>query len=259
MTDLLDAEARALLNDARAADEPTAADRERIRAAVLLAAAGGAGVTAGAAASVKASGFFATAGAKAGLGLTACALCAGLGAAWMQAETAPASVPVPVVDAPAGAVAAPAVAPTAEIVEADTVDTSTAAAAETQPSEDLATQAAVPEPAPARRPRRIRRAESTPAVSERPAAPEAPDLAAEIATLRAAQRASAEGDHEASLRLLDAHGAHESGAMAAERQAARIVSLCALGRVDEGRQLAAAFLREHRSSPLATRVRSACR
>lgn len=48
------------------------------------------------------------------------------------------------------------------------------------------------------------------------------------------------------------------GVMEEEREAARIVALCQVGRADEARTLAARFLSERPTSPLAARVRAAC-
>ena len=49
-----------------------------------------------------------------------------------------------------------------------------------------------------------------------------------------------------------------SGALAEEREAARILALCGVGRTEESREARGRFLREHPQSPQATRVRGAC-
>ena len=84
-------------------------------------------------------------------------------------------------------------------------------------------------------------------------------LAAEAALLQAAQTALASGAPAAALLQLEQH-ARESpaGALAQEREALRVVALCAAGREREGRAEAATFLRAHAGSVLAERVRGAC-
>jgi hypothetical protein len=81
----------------------------------------------------------------------------------------------------------------------------------------------------------------------------------EAALLHAARGALAGGDAKAALALLDEHGARfPKGALVAERQAARVFALCALGRSIEARRAASAFLAQNPRSPLAGRVRDAC-
>jgi hypothetical protein len=61
------------------------------------------------------------------------------------------------------------------------------------------------------------------------------------------------------LSLLDAHAREFSkGVLAHEREGLRVLALCKLGRLDEGRRLQQRFLSQHASSPLAARVRAAC-
>jgi hypothetical protein len=81
----------------------------------------------------------------------------------------------------------------------------------------------------------------------------------EAALLHAARGALAGGDARAALALLDEHGARfPKGALIAERQAARVFALCALGWSTEARRAASAFLAQNPRSPLAARVRNAC-
>jgi hypothetical protein len=81
----------------------------------------------------------------------------------------------------------------------------------------------------------------------------------EAALLHAAREALAGGDAKAALTLLDEHGARfPKGALVAERQAARVFALCALGWSVEARRAASAFLTQNPRSPLAARVRNAC-
>ena len=92
-------------------------------------------------------------------------------------------------------------------------------------------------------------------------APAAPDrLAIEAQELRAAQRALRAGDNERALALLqqqDAH--HPSGALAQERQAARVLALCQGQQVALARREAESFAARFPESPLLGKVRSACR
>jgi hypothetical protein len=65
------------------------------------------------------------------------------------------------------------------------------------------------------------------------------------------------GDAARALALLEEQSA--GGAqLREERAAARILALCQLGRADEARAAAAAFLAERPSSPLTDRVRASC-
>jgi hypothetical protein len=59
--------------------------------------------------------------------------------------------------------------------------------------------------------------------------------------------------------MIDQHRARfPNGTMVEERESERIVVLCALGRTDEARAAASAFLRDRPRSPLAGRVRASC-
>jgi len=61
------------------------------------------------------------------------------------------------------------------------------------------------------------------------------------------------------LRILEDHARRfPNGALAEERDAARVLALCDLQRLDEARDVARRFLREHPRSPLAPRVAHAC-
>ncbi|HXK19685.1 MAG TPA: hypothetical protein VNG33_17865, partial [Polyangiaceae bacterium] len=48
------------------------------------------------------------------------------------------------------------------------------------------------------------------------------------------------------------------GALGQEREAARIMALCAAGRVAEGRAAAERFLSTHAGSPVGAHIRSSC-
>ena len=91
-----------------------------------------------------------------------------------------------------------------------------------------------------------------------PAANE-PTLTGELELLRAAQQARSSGNYSQSLdKLLQHERRYPDGALSAERDGTRILVLCDAGRKLESRELAEAFLRQHPTSPLRSRVRSAC-
>jgi RNA polymerase sigma-70 factor (ECF subfamily) len=101
---------------------------------------------------------------------------------------------------------------------------------------------------------RAPRVTSPPASSDRK-----PDVEAELALLRDARSALSAGDPSRALELTDAHArAFPHGVLAEERRATRIVALCSLGRVTEGRREAQAFVARAPDSPLAERVHTAC-
>jgi RNA polymerase sigma-70 factor (ECF subfamily) len=101
---------------------------------------------------------------------------------------------------------------------------------------------------------RAPRVASPPASSDRK-----PDVQAELALLRDARSALSAGDPRRALELTDAHArAFPHGVLAEERRATRIVALCSLGRVTEGRREAQAFVERAPDSPLAERVHTAC-
>ena len=77
--------------------------------------------------------------------------------------------------------------------------------------------------------------------------------------LRDVRAALASGQPERAMAMLDARGGeHDQGVLGEEREAARIVTLCALGRIREAGEASRRFFAAHGSSPLAERVRRAC-
>jgi hypothetical protein len=87
----------------------------------------------------------------------------------------------------------------------------------------------------------------------------APNLAEETQLLADAQRALSAGTPERALALIEAHKARfPQGDLSQEREAVRVVALCALGRVREAGRARAQFLRAWPSSPLASRISAAC-
>jgi outer membrane biosynthesis protein TonB len=264
-------EARGILDEGRGGDDPTAADRARNRAALMRAiAAGGAGGAALASgAGAAATGASKVAGALS-LGWKVAAALAvasavGAGALWAHAR-GEANAPVTTATAATVAAAPPALV---EVPEAQPP-------APAQPASAAPVARAEPAPSPPRVAvvKAPRRPEAEPApladekppppppapiVDEKPAPLPAPEdtLPAETQRLREAHGALQGGDPARALALLDEKAA--AGAqLHEEREAARALALCQLGRVEEGRAAAERFLRESPRSPLADRVRAAC-
>jgi hypothetical protein len=106
---------------------------------------------------------------------------------------------------------------------------------------------------------RISRARPAPAkVRATPSASAESGFTEDARLLRDVRVALAAGDGDKALSLLEAREANKaSGVFAEEREAAKIVTLCALGR-HEAHAAATRFLTTHGSSPLAERVRRAC-
>jgi outer membrane protein assembly factor BamD (BamD/ComL family) len=77
--------------------------------------------------------------------------------------------------------------------------------------------------------------------------------------LAQAQRELASGDPDGALSTLQKHALrYPSGALSPERDAARVLAMCASGKRAQARPLAERFLSAHPTSPLAPRVRAAC-
>jgi hypothetical protein len=250
-------EANGLLDAARYGDEPTHADRDRVRAAIAarLAAGAAAAIGVGMAAKAPASALGTAGGASAAAApvgvatkvLIAAALVGaiGVGAATvgvaLRSPKPPAQMPaqpVPVaVDVPASA-------------GGPTQDTAS------RPGEAVALSEA-------------RAAGSRPTLRTGPvtagaalsahAAAATGDVAAEVRLLSEAHAAMRGGDAERALVLLEEHARrYPKGALGEERDAAKIAALCALGRVAEARQAADRFLRAAPLSPHAGPIRASC-
>lgn len=82
-------------------------------------------------------------------------------------------------------------------------------------------------------------------------------LEAELELLQEVQSDLRRGAPREALAKLDAHRT-EDRQLLAERSAARILALCAIGRVDEARRRAAAFLKQHPRSVQRTAVVESC-
>lgn len=86
-----------------------------------------------------------------------------------------------------------------------------------------------------------------------------PTAPSELTLLDGAAQRLRNGDEEGALRLLDEHLAlYPAGVLRTERAGLRVLSLCALGRVTQGRAERTAFLAAAAGTPLAVRVRRAC-
>jgi len=225
----LSPEARALLDAACSGDDPSAADRERV-ARSLAASLGVAALAPSTAQAATAAGGVSAAVTTlkaAAVVLALAAFAAGaLSPRRAPRTAAPASAPVgvrPSSSSPQVAVSAPALPRPAPV--------------------GVAAPVVVVAP--------LRPARPTPAPVD--------SLEAELGMLGEAHRATLGGDPARALTLLAAHGErYPRGALRQERSVERVLALCSLGRRDEARAVADAFLRAHPSSPLAPRVEASC-
>lgn len=84
-------------------------------------------------------------------------------------------------------------------------------------------------------------------------------LAEELALMREVRTALSSGNASRALTLLDEHARRfPRGTLGQERQATRVLALCAAGRVGEARAEAARFEKAAPRSPLLPRIRSSC-
>ncbi len=279
-------EARAILEGGRDGDDPTAADRARIRASVARAiAGGGASLPGEAALPAQASGMLAG-GWKVFLAVVAIGAVGVVATIRFASSPAPAEPPAvttasaaelqaPPSQAPAvplTAAISPALAPPASGPPGESVPSAEPIAH--APAAPTAVRAPAAEPRP---PQPIPAPQDPVTVGERPSpaspppppavaataspatAPTAPadTLVEETRRLREARAALKGGDAARALSLLDERGA--AGAqLREERAAARILALCELGRVADAQALGGRFLAESPRSPLADRVRASC-
>lgn len=238
--------ARRLIELGRVGDEPDAAAKDRVRSRLLLAAGTAAAASATAKTATAAGKLWAGAAmVKIAGGVCAVGIAAG-GATWFAASRAPDPQPQQQVQAPAVRQHA--------IGSGEQPETPVIAVAEPEATVE------------AQRPTRQKAAaiastsapmESATAPSEPPAAPSS--LEGEIRLLRDAQAALSRGDASRSLELLEQHQSrYPNGVMSQEREAARVIALCKLGRRDEARAEAAHFVEQHPTSPLSARVRGSC-
>jgi hypothetical protein len=98
-----------------------------------------------------------------------------------------------------------------------------------------------------------------PVEPRRPASTAAPSLELETRAFGDVQRALREGRPGDALRLLaEQEHAFARGALHEERAAARVLALCAAGRIAEARSARERFLASYPQSPAAERVRASC-
>ena len=235
MSDLGPTERR-LLSALRAADEPTDADRARVRARVLAKMGVASGVVSIAA---KSSAAPAAVSWKVGAAIVAVIGSVG-GAAWMatSAQQGPHAAARPQSAGPAAAPKLTAIAP----------------ASEPAPAVALGERAES-----AQRPAPATHGEARPAKAPNGALQDPADLDGELALLEQAQQALKQGDSARALEQLEKHAAeHPTGVLAAERAAVHAVALCESGKLTEGQLEARRFLDRNPTSPLGARVRAAC-
>lgn len=241
----LERPARALIDRARAAENPTDEDRRRVRMRVMAAVAAGAATAAvtttaaTAAGSTAASATVGTstllwAGVSKSVAIGAIAGLVAIGGSEMLRAAGGPESPAPL--APSARVAAMTVGKPAVPRAAESVS----------------------DPPPPKSSADVKPAK--PAESNRDArAPGSASLKEEVELLKEARRAMATGDDTKAKRLLDEHADRfKSGALKDERLAARAMLLCQQGPSEEARRAAAQFFAEAQSTVLAERVRAAC-
>ena len=240
----LSVEARALIERVGLADGPSAERRTRVKrrlvATLAAAGVGMGGVTSAAATSAHVG----AAGVALGTATGKSALTLGSVAVWLAAGAGLGTL----VATPAFVLrlsAAKSPAPSAPVAAPARVETPKAPQAE-----------AVPAPARELPP-------STPEHKERSLVsapvPAKPSLSDETALLSSAQRELAAGNATQALALLATHAERfPNGTLAEERGAARVLALCALGRVTEARREAELFVAKSPRSPLTPRLRESC-
>jgi hypothetical protein len=143
---------------------------------------------------------------------------------------------------------APAAAPRARTVES---------AAERQPDVRMALPVKAPEQVEPSEP--VPQPVAAPAPRAARAAREA-DIGAELALIEAAQQSLQRTQPSRALGQLEQHArSYPRGLLASEREALRAIALCEAGRGAEGRKVRDLFLARAGSTPIAERVRKACR
>jgi hypothetical protein len=226
----MDKAARDLLERARDAHDPTAADRARVRRKLAVRVVAGSAALGGMA---KASMLGSSTLLKIALPLVI------LGAAGAYAVHA-------------ARVQAPAPIPTASTIEVPAIVAPPQVAAEAT--------TVVPPPATTEAPAIT----APPVVSHaaqhpKPRVEAPPDLDAENLLVTEAQGAIQRKDFATALAKLDAYDrAFHAGILVEEARAARVVAVCGAGRTAEAQTLGRVFLATYPRSPLAPRVRTSC-
>jgi hypothetical protein len=279
-----------IIQEANLADGPTLADRQRVRdklitklgagallsGTVIAASATSSAASAGAAAAVTSSagavtsGVLAASGASAGLGIAAkiTLVSAIVGAVGVGATavpwnkiTAPSTTSAktsPIKSTPV----TPPTATTTKTTVLKAVEDKAPVQAEQAPVAPVVAEASVQARqttvAPVVAPASLRTIK--PRLTRTVLSEETPSqLEGEIELIRAAQVALQQGDSARALAELDKHKLQfPKGVLFQEREAARAVALCELGRIDEGRQVAQRLLIESPHSPMAQRIHRSC-
>jgi hypothetical protein len=227
----LDQQARAIVDAGRDAEQPSAADRDRIKRAVLVQIAAG-----GAIASTAVAGTLSL-GAKVGLAVVAVTLVGGgaVGVLKARGSHAPAVPPARL---------APAASPVPTLPPAAVVE-------------------AVPQPAPATmddKPGKVERPrKATPSLGRGEKGPAADQITAEVEVLKRAREELRLGRPARALEaLIEYDRRFDRGVLGEEREAMAAIAACQASPGPAAQAGAEAFMRKAPASPLRERVREAC-
>lgn len=243
----LSPEAASIVDAARDGDNPTAADKRRVRAAIMAQVAVTAGATQSAQAATHAPAAT-TAGAGAGgaikalvVALVAGGIAVGGYVAMSGGDTEP---------------RAALVAPDPDEVDYDMPPDELPAVE--APAEPAGVEPAGVEPAPSPTPRRVER--TTARSSAGPAStPSLSQLRAEKRLIDRARQALSAGQPGRALAILGEHRQrYRRSQLAAERDGTEVLAHCASGEIERARRAANSFLRRYPDHPMAARVRASC-
>ena len=266
----LSREARSALDAGLRDDGPSDEQRARVKARLLVALGTGAAALGGSAAAAEAASVAATgATVAAAEGLAVGSLliwfgagaAAGVGVSGVVVAARYVATPHAAVSMSARPPSAPSVVPQPDLpVHGAPVSTSAAdgeAADETPSVRAPAPSVVAPSAVTALPVANPPSAPNPPPVAS--AAPVASTLSEEAALLERAQRALAANAPSAALAVLSEHERRfPAGALREERQAAKVLAFCALGRVAEARTLARAFVSTAPGSVLVPRLERSC-
>jgi hypothetical protein len=258
----LSPQARAILNAAARADDPSPEDRARVRRSLAIALASGTG--AGAASAQAATAALATSAPAAKtltvVGVSKLAKLIALSSVIVSTFGVGVYLALPHSEKPAPSPAARESIPAASRLEAPPPETEpepTAppkAAAQAAPSES---PSPIPRSRAAKPSHGAKRSQARPAVSV--PAREGPEILEELRGLDAAEVALKSGAPERALALLDQHQSRFSASsLWPERTALRIHALCQAGRASEARTLFENYLHHPESRPYAYSIRGSC-
>lgn len=265
--------ARSIIEEAKLADTPSAADKQRIRERLIARLGAGAfasGAVIGSSASSAASGAGTASSSGAGGGLSAVSGASGAAGAGTAVGL---TTKITLVSAIVGAIGVGAiVAPWDEFTSSsgDKTETNADRSEQTTP-QDAISPAVKPQPSvsdeSAEKTRKKETVSLSPKKRTRPAIGAdkvntkdiTPRLEAELKLLRAAQVALQKGDSNGALSVLEKHRRQfPTGSLRQEREAARAVALCELGRYEQGRKVAQRLLAKSPRSPLTQRIARSC-